>query len=245
MPASPSSSYPRLPRVSRRCQHQRRTNPPSHSRPPSPPPFPPPFPVIPAPERESAPPRRQHSPPLLRRPRLDLGPKPNPVRSTRNPKHPSTPVSRSSRHTAPPTAAIWIPPFSPSFPPSPFLRHTRACRGYLDAASTNAASSPPAHASPPSPLPPSFPPPSGNRPHPPTNTRRHPSVAPDLIWGPNPTPFAAQHPRATPGPHSHHSQPLHGFGCGNYEAPTAETSAAERPAIRPNTDPAINPDPPA
>ena len=81
--------------------------------------------VIPAPERE--PPRARLRPPSrhpFRRPRLDLGPKPNVVRSAEIPSHPPTPSAGSSGPRSAPSprharaSSPVIPaPFSPSFPP--------------------------------------------------------------------------------------------------------------------------------
>ena len=115
-----------------------------------------------------------------------------PPPSGNRPRAPSNP-----RHARPPSVApdlIWGPDptmcaaptpqarLLPPLPPPPPLRHTRF--------------SP--HSVIPAPLSSSFPPPSGNRPRAPSNPRhaRPPSVAPDLIWGPDPTMCAAPTPQA-------------------------------------------------
>ena len=161
--------------------------------------FPPPlFSVIPAPERESAPRglrclphpaetvsvrdnlraalgeipaarrgydgsgarvsrRDQHQAPRpwIRRPKLDLGPKPNPVRSAGAPSGPPTPVRRAARYVW--SASVEIPAAS-------------AGMTVVGAQASRQAQ----HQAPPR-----------------LDTRAPGSVAPNLIWGPNPTPFAA------------------------------------------------------
>ena len=128
-----------------------------------------------------------------------------------SPKTPSLPRSAAaiSTSTAPkPLPAVLttvIPALATTVIPA-------LCRGYLDANSTQPPRPPPHHSR--HPLFPSLPPPSGNLPRaasaipappPPsyprsaagisTSTAPSPaplrSVAPNLIWGPNPTPFAA------------------------------------------------------
>ena len=108
--APPLPSYPRLPRVSRRDRLQLPHTP---QRPPQAPSHPRPFPSFPR-KRE---------------------PKPNPVRSARDPSRLPTSVRRPSRYAVPPTIAVWIPACAGMTDPGTRVgccsrRDTRGKRGY-------------------------------------------------------------------------------------------------------------------
>ena len=152
----PTPSYPRLPRVSRRDQHDPRP---------------------PAGRARALLPRRTRAPP--RRPRLDLGPKPKPLRRTEAP---------SSRPT----------PFAGT--PGPGLAHGRRIgprsslgrrRGGRDRGAGRLRRVIPAP-----PIPPIPAPLLSVIPAPHSATPAPLPVAPDLIWGPNPTRCAGRRPRA-------------------------------------------------